>query len=488
MPLAEALALGRRRSPEGETADWLVEVQDTWGDRQALERMTRWCRRYSPTIRWEESAAPESLWLEIQGSAHLFGGEAALARQVASELAARRLAARVAVAETLGAAWAVAHAGALNPLEQAEVQGLPRELPGPPPGWLVIEAGETAAALGPLPPSALRLDEGLLATLDELGLMQIAQVVQLPRAALATRLGRTLLARWDEAQGKRAELVDLRRSEEPVRVSWSLEYPTTEPAAIEFVLVQLLADVAAQLELRQLRLRQLECRLQCETAAGASDLVVMVSLFRPSRSPRYWGELLRLELERRRLLGPVAEVSVQVIATAPHEVQQRRLFEEASRTTEEAWTGLIERLSSRLGREAVLRARLRRDAQAELGVRYEPWLATAGKQRRKSASSARQESAMVLPAWWQRPVRLSPRPVDLPVWSVAPEGPPLRLRWEGREHAVLAARRPERIETGWWRGRAVARDYYQVDTDGGLRLWLFRQLRNGRWYLHGWFE
>ena len=47
---------------------------------------------------------------------------------------------------------------------------------------------------------------------------------------------------------------------------------------------------------------------------------------------------------------------------------------------------------------------------------------------------------------------------------------------------------PERIETGWWDGRDVTRDYFVVSSSSGMRLWIYRQRRiPRRWFLHGVF-
>jgi protein ImuB len=69
-----------------------------------------------------------------------------------------------------------------------------------------------------------------------------------------------------------------------------------------------------------------------------------------------------------------------------------------------------------------------------------------------------------------------------------PDGPPLRFSARAREHRIAATWGPERIETGWWRGRPVGRDYYCVETQSGRRFWLFRRLRDDKWFLHGTFE
>jgi protein ImuB len=78
----------------------------------------------------------------------------------------------------------------------------------------------------------------------------------------------------------------------------------------------------------------------------------------------------------------------------------------------------------------------------------------------------------------------------VPVEALAlfPEGPPARFAWQGTEWRVVACSGPERIETGWWRGADVERDYYVVTTQAGSRYWLFRRRGDGRWFLHGCFD
>ena len=67
-------------------------------------------------------------------------------------------------------------------------------------------------------------------------------------------------------------------------------------------------------------------------------------------------------------------------------------------------------------------------------------------------------------------------------------GPPLWFHFAGQQHHVAQVWGPERIETGWWRGRPVGRDYFRVETTAGRRFWLFRRLRDEKWFLQGMFE
>ncbi len=115
----------------------------------------------------------------------------------------------------------------------------------------------------------------------------------------------------------------------------------------------------------------------------------------------------------------------------------------------------------------------------------EHWQDASG--TRQGTRKRRREAAEVLPSVpGDRPLHLR-EPVRLAAISIAPEGPPVQFRLEGCDHRVTRVWGPERIETGWWRSRCVRRDYYQVETHGGERFWLFRELTSGTWFLHGEF-
>jgi protein ImuB len=88
----------------------------------------------------------------------------------------------------------------------------------------------------------------------------------------------------------------------------------------------------------------------------------------------------------------------------------------------------------------------------------------------------------------ERPLRLLARPLLIRVMAVAPEGPPTWLRCRDEEFVVAGATGPERLETGWWRGGDVRRDYFRVLTECGRAFWVFRDLNTKQWYLHGSFE
>src|SRR5271165_3554650 len=152
-----------------------VEHADPDADQRLLEAIADWCDRYTPLV---GLAPPDGLAFDITGCAHLFGGEKALCRDLMTRLAAQGFATRVAVADTLGCAFAAAHFG------EAEI-------------CLVPPAG-MRETLAPLPLAALRLAPAIVDALAQVGLKHIGDVLERPRAPLAARFGVEFIRRIDQ--------------------------------------------------------------------------------------------------------------------------------------------------------------------------------------------------------------------------------------------------------------------------------------------------
>jgi protein ImuB len=478
-----------------------AEILDRMADREALEALAASCERFSPTVGVEAAADPECLLLDISGVAHLFGGEAALAEQVVRDFALRGLTVCVAVANTLGAAWAVAHHnGSQGTVPTAEGDrhifrpsgvykghgeggrdqpsvGARSQSPA------IIPAGETEAALRPLPVVALRLADEALGFLRQLGIERIEQLLALPRSELTARFGPQVLQRLDQATGQLPEPVPERKPRPRFHARWAFDPPTTRRETVEQVLDRLLAQVTAMLASRGCGVLRLECRLACPPQ---KPLRVGFGLFEPTVAVKHLSELMRLQLERLRLTTPITAIDAEATVTAPLERRQQELFaDDSPRSRPRQLAGLIDRLTTRLGRDAVVRARLKPDAQPELAWQCEPLVDQGSRFRKRSPATSTD--------WPPRPLQLLPHPLRLSAMSLSPDGafpggPPVRFSFHGCEHHVAHAWGPERIETGWWRGQAIGRDYFHVETTTGCRFWLFRRLRDGQWFLHGTFD
>ena len=476
MARAEAVAIQRHL---------LLCEEDPAKDRQALERLAEWAERYSPIVSLEEAAVPQSLLLDITGCAACFHGEDRLAQQAARELRGRGWDARVAVASTLGAAWGVAHVSGEWRVASGEQNAEQDALPA----FRLVPSAETEQALGPLPLSALRLPEGAVATLAALGIERIGQLVSLPRSGVPGRFGADVLRRLDQAMGHLPEVIVPHQPVREIQASCSFAQPTDRIDVVRHAADRLLERIEATLRSRNRGARKLECWLYHEALTPeAPPVCIEVGLFRPSGSARHLSKLLGARLERVRIAEPIVRLCLRVPSVEFMVQRQFELFDADASQLEELGD-LIDRLASQFGSEAVTFARLVEDCQPEYACRFEPAIAKSANSKNpgkhKSITPPVAAEAVIE---GHRPLLVWPVPLPIHVVAVLPSGEPRQFVWLGREYTVSQCWGPERIETGWWRGHDVQRDYYTVATDVGTRLWLFRRHQDNHWFLHGCFD
>jgi protein ImuB len=513
MPLAEAATLAARG------AESQILPAQPAADLAALARLAEHCERFSPLVGWQtvgrdsarglpprsgglQTVGPEEmdnsgfeppqeqtdhLLLDVTGIGDRFGGEQALAREVVSELARWQYRARVAIADTVAAAWALAAVEHASRRGQIEIAG-----PSTPGGML--------HDVGSFPVAALRLPAETILLLAQLGIERIEQLRKLPRAGLAARLGQHVLLRLDQLLGLAPETIVAHRPPPQFVVEWVLEDPVESREALAHVIRRLIDGITQALAECGQGAMRLACRLDCRPPLGGGSpraesratKLWEVGLFRPCADAEHCWDLIRLPLEQAVLSGPVSRVILTAPLTARLENHQRELFAGTRHQTRRQWELLIDRLSSRLGPQAVVQARLVADPLPERAVEYVPVLEATCRPRLRSRQTAhrppprggkpRAESRPTA-----RPLVLHAAPLALEVVSIVPDGPPVSFKFCGRTQRVVRWWGPERIETGWQRGHSVRRDYYRVETDEGARYWLFRRLHDGQWHLHGEF-
>ncbi len=517
MPIAEATALlpvmangsGTSQPSAGEEKpaipnSYLARHQSML-DREVLRGLASDCEQFSPHVGFEPSewrealsthGSPASIYLDITNLGEHFGGDIELARCVARFLEHRGYRVRIGVADTLGAAWAAAHFGStwatpLGPCHapDAEPNRWSRS------SYWVIESSMLAAALRPLPIEALRLDAAMVSSLHKLGVFQIHQLTALPRAGLAARYGRPLLDRWDQAFGKCPELLELHRPAPVFQTRHDLEHPTRRMATIRVILERLVHELCTALTRAGQGVLELECCFACErpSAYAARRSVTTenamrrfrVTLVRPTASVDHLAELLWMQVERLALPGAVESMALRAAVTRRLDTHQQPLAFEGNRPSTQKLARLVDRIGSRLGKDGIVRPCLRADRQPERAYEYVPAVARqAGCRRGRTRKNSRDH--FVVPA--PRPLFLRSPPALVSVEAVPADGPPGQFHFAGACYHVVRHWGPERIETGWWRGGSIRRDYFRVETDAGDHFWLFRQLGNGQWFLHGTFE
>ena len=526
------------------------ELYDPTIDRARLRDLAVWCRRFSPVVGVEDATPPECLLLNIEGVTHLFQNERAMALHVFAELHRVGISPRIAIADTIGMAWAAVHfatatdtcasgsATDKNPFRTQRRTGKQdsgkRNIP------VIVPPGEALATLRALPSVALRLPTDVMETLKELDLRRVHQLLNLPKSTLPSRFGDVLHKRIDQALGEVPETITPELPPKSTIERWQFEYVISDRRVIEMAIEKLLNRTLVSLEPDRHGIQRVLIVIQGELGEVVD---FTVGLIRPTIQMPHLMRLVRTQLEQTLTPDDICEIRIELISSAPLDPRQETLFacrDEAKARRER--DQLFERICSRLGEHAVVVAQLVPDAQPEHGFSCESITTMSGRAlapggarkspllRKKSrpvvdeATSPRTRlpksglvassttklsdkapaaggtaaqthgpsvpgaSARPLTSWPQRPINLREEPKQLDVLTVSTTGPPAGVRWHGRTHPIAASWGPERIHTGWWRDDNIVRDYYRVETDEGLRLWVFRNARNGNWFLHGVFD
>ena len=443
-----------------------VRDADPAADDAALRRLALWATRYTPTASpWDEDNGADGFFLDIAGAAHLFGGEEKLLADLAAKLRKNfGLPARLAVADTPGAAWALSRFHKTSSF--------------------VLPSGQEAAALAPLPIAALRLAPETRSVLRRLGFKTVGSLLDKPRAPFAARFPTELLRRVDQALGRIDEpLVPIVAPPVYHSLRYLLEPIFTHDAIIAHA-NRLMATLVHVLTRDDVGARAL--RLCLYNVDGAVE-TIDIGLTLPTRSVAHVARLIALKLEALAATCDAGfgfeAIGLAVTCAEPMPARQTELIsasEDGDRT--ERCAALIDALRQRLGPTSVRR--------------FEPM------------ASHLPERAEVLPpldgeatAWPEaeqkpRPLLLLPHaePAE-DVTALVPDGPPRRFSWRGVTYDVTGAQGPERIAGEWWRHREPkpTRDYYLVEDSAGHRFWLFREGLYGRetaqaqWFVHGLF-
>ncbi len=502
------LAVGEPLADARAKADFLqLRAVDAAADDAALRRLALWATRYTPTASplcrdfWSEDNGADGVFLDIEGASHLFGGEERMIADLVARLHGFGLSARLAVADTPGAAWAASRFHR-SPL-------------------LVLPSGREAATLADMPIAALRLSAETRMALRRLGFKTVGSLIDKPRAPFAARFAAELLRRLDQALG---------RVDEPLvpivapPVYHSLQYlaePIVTAAAVVAHASRLMQNLTHVLIRDDAGARSL--RLCLYRVDGAVE-TVDIGLAAPTRSVAHVARLIELKLEALAAMEDAGfgfeAIGLAVTCAEPMPARQTEFTPSHPSPASGGGSGwghddraercaaLIDTLRQRLGPTSVRR--------------FAP------------VANHLPERAEILPpidgeiSAWPAPEDERPRPLLLlsraepaEVTALVPEGPPRRFSWRGVTYDVAGAQGPERIGAEWWRAphlsahsrasgnpdeddlgprfcgderqNALTRDYYLVEDLAGHRFWLYREglyereTAAARWFVQGLF-
>lgn len=428
-----------------------VEVfpDDPVAEEKLLKDLAEWCLRYSPVVATD---FPDGLILDISGCPHLWGGELPYLQSITARFRKGGYDARAAIADTVGAAWAVAHYGK---------------------NGMIIEPGKQSDALFLLPPAALRLDSSTLQRLEKLGFRQIGQFIGIPRLNLRRRFGEAMLIRLEQALGTMPEPL---KPVQPAPV-YLERLPCLEPirtaTGIEIALKRLLEALCERFfsEGKGMRTGIFKgYRMDGET------IQISIGTNRASRNAAHLFKLFELKIPE---LEPALGIELFSLE-AP-------LVEDVSETQEALWctatrdqaaiSELVDNIAGKVGMQAIHRYLPQEHHWPESSV--------------KEVSSLEEQPETEWRTDRPRPIHLLPEPEPIEVMVVLPDYPPMHFRYKGEVIRIVRADGPERIEQEWWLQSGPPRDYYRVEDESGARYWLFRLglygNRKPQWFLHGYF-
>jgi protein ImuB len=422
------------------------ELIDAAHSAAVLQRLCLHAQTFTSLVSIEP---PNALLLEIKGSLKLFGPLERLHADI--DACWRRLALQAysaAAPSTLAALWLArsgVHTG--NPAGGRPV--------------VIDDLGTLSGRLAGLPIACTAWDAERLRTLHALGVTRMGELLRLPRAGLARRLGAATVRDLDIALGRqfapRRTFVPRAR----FRARCDFEEEIENVAYLEKALEPLVACCAQFLRERQAGVQALRLKLKHRVGtatcmhAGLADI---------TGERRRLTDVLGQKLGRLELRAPVKGMELISGSLQPLSAASLNIFAGLAGTGgRDTAPQLVERLRARLGEDAVYGVASIPEHRPEAAWRrvHELSLATASRMGEKMTGS-RVDDGMPRPVWL----------LDAPL--------PLGSDW-------VLEQGPERIESGWWDGRGVARDYYIARRNCGPKLWVFQERRSKRWYVHGVF-
>lgn len=445
MPAAKAQALFRGLM--------LVDA-DPAADARALELIALWAlRHYSPVVAVDGT---DGIVLDTEGADHLQGGELPMVTKIFNSFHAKKLTARVAVADT----WGTAHACA---------RAIRRET-------VIVPSGNTFRAVEKLPISLLRLPDKTVADLRVLGFQTIGELSATPRAPLALRFGPEVGRRLDQARGLLAEPIDPVRTTEIIQVSRNFQEPIGAAETIDKYVGRLVIQLVAELEKRGLGVRRADLFVE---KVDNTRQVIRADTAKPARDVGWLTKLFRDRTEKIEPGFGIERLVLVAAAAEPLEEQQRAssLVEEESVDV----TALIDIFGNR----------------GQRVYRVAPVASDVPERSVQRVSAVAEQIEETWAGHWRRPVRLLARPDPVDAIALLPDHPPRSIVWRSSRHKVVRADGPERIFGEWWRRPAeleAVRDYFVIENEHGERFWIYRagdgvdpETGSHKWFMHGIF-
>ena len=416
-----------------------------------LTSLANWFIRYTPIVAVD---APDGLILDITGCAHLWGGEKKYLTVIGKRLIDFGYHAHIAIADTIGTAWAIARFGTTEN---------------------IIEPGQHNKAILCLSPSALRLETETIERLEKLGLRQVSNFINMPRYALRRRFGQHLLKRLDQCLGLQEEAIQPVEPIQPYEERLSCLEPIVTATGIEIALQRLLDVLCQRLQQEEKGLRSASFKAY---RVDGKLQQIEIGTNRGSCNSKHLFKLLQIKIDTIQPEPGIELFILQASKVEDLSISQEKLWEHTGGLNDTGLCELLDRLEGKIGLNRI--------------CRYAPdehyWPERSFKVAAALLNDAEKDWQVSRP----RPLHLLSNPALIEVTAPIPDYPPMLFRYKGKLHKIMRADGPERIEQEWWLQEGKHRDYYYVEDEEGYRYWLFRSghydaAKSPQWFLHGFF-
>ncbi len=398
---------------------------------------------------------PNALLLEIKGSLKLFGPVERLHADIDACWRRLKVQAHSATApSTLAALWLARAVGSSAPTTGAPLH--------------IEDLATLSGHLAGLPIACTAWDVARLQTLRAMGVTRVGELLRLPRSGLARRLGSATVRDLDIALARQFAPRRAFAPRERFRARCDFETEIENAAYLEKALDPLIARCAQFLRERQAGVQALRLKLRHRARPATGMLVGLAGV---TSERRRLTDVLVQKLGRLELEAPVRSMELIAGPLQPLSAASLDIFAglAGGGCGRDSAPQLVERLRARLGEEAVYGLVSIPEHRPEAAWRRVQELPLTGA-RRLGEKMTDRGAGDGMP----RPVWLLDAPLPLTSSLVLEQG-------------------PERIESGWWDGKGVARDYYiarqspGTPQSHGAKLWVFQERQSKRWYLHGMF-
>ena len=423
---------------------------DTELNKKLLTSIGKYCIRYTPITAID---LPDGIILDATGCSHLWGSERSYTDNIINRFKKLGYHVNAAMADTIGAAWAITHFG----------------------NELVIEKGQQQYALLNLPTEALRLAQHDLDLLYSLGLRKIQSFINMPASILRRRFGNDLIHRLHQALGYEEEKIQPIEVPEPFHERLACPENISTHTGIEIALQTLLDKLCQRLQSEQKGLRK--ASFQCYRIDGKVEKIE-IGTNKASHNSQHLFKLFEIKTET---IEP--GLGIELFTLDGYKIEelkpvQEKLWSSTSGLESSTVAELLDRISNKIGENPI-----QRFIPAE---HYWP------ERSFKKAESLNEKMTTTWKTDKPRPVQILSRPELIEVTAPVPDYPPMLFRYRNKLHRIKKADGPERIEREWWIEEGLHRDYYVVEDEEGNRYWIFRlghytNDEKPEWFIHGFF-